>query len=126
VFTTHRRTIVAVDDDPDIRELVCLSLRTTGHQVLGADCGRAALDLLDTHAVDLLVLDVMMPGMSGLEVARRVRGVTDDGPPILMVSALGSDRDVAAAMAAGADDYLPKPFGVRELLDRVVTLLAQG
>ena len=119
-----QKTILAVDDDSDLLELVCLGLGTTGHRVVPASSGDLALGELARRSVDLLVLDVMMPGMSGLEVARRVRsGPGGPGPAILMLSALGSPQDVAQAVEAGADDYLTKPFAVRELVTRAVTLL---
>jgi CheY-like chemotaxis protein len=119
-----RKTILAVDDDADLLELVCLSLGTTGHRVLDATSGEQALEHLARHHVDLIVLDVMMPGMSGLEVARRVRsGPLTPGPAILMLSALGSPEDLERAYAAGANDYLTKPFAVRGLVQRAVDLL---
>jgi CheY-like chemotaxis protein len=123
-MTMDRKTILAVDDDADLLELVCLSLGTTGHQVLAATSGEQALEQLSRHDVDLVVLDVMMPGMSGLEVARRVRsGPLSPGPAIMMLSALGGPEDLERAYAAGADDYLTKPFAVRTLVQRAVSLL---
>ena len=120
-----RKTILAVDDDAGVLELVSTSLRSTGHRVLTAASGSGALARLAGGDVDLLVLDVMMPGMSGIEVARRVRLLAGADPRILVLSALGSHEDVERALAEGADDYLVKPFAVRELLQRAVSLLSR-
>ncbi|WP_139981757.1 response regulator transcription factor [Nocardioides litoris] len=116
-----RKTILAVDDEPDVLELLSVTLGTTGHQVRTAATGQEALAHLD--GADLLVVDVMMPGLSGLDLARRVSDGPTPRPRILMLSALGSPDDVRRGYDAGADDYLAKPFAVRELVDRALALL---
>ncbi|MCT1385755.1 response regulator transcription factor [Brachybacterium sp. p3-SID1565] len=119
--------ILVVDDDPDIRELVSLKLRSSGHEVTPVASGEAARDtLLDgsTAPVDLAVVDHMMPGMTGVDLLRlwRSEGST---LRVLMLTARSQERDLEAGFAAGADDYLTKPFSPRELAARVTALLAR-
>ena len=116
--------LLVVDDDDDIRELLTLALGIAGHEILTASDGPAALDVLAAETVDLMVLDVSMPQMSGLEVARRVRATEPAPEPIiLMLSAMGDPDDIAAGMAAGADSYATKPFSIPSLTRTVSTLL---
>lgn len=116
--------ILVADDDPDVLDLVCFALRGAGHEAVAARDGGEALTRALGGEFDLLVLDVMMPVMTGLDV---VAGVRSDAevvqPPVLMLSALSSQADVRAGRAAGADDYLSKPFSVVELVRRVRALL---
>ena len=117
--------LLVVDDD-DIRELISLALGIAGHEVLTASDGPAALDVLDSEPVDLIVLDVSMPQMSGLEVARRVRATPPATEPlILMLSAMGDPSDIAAGLASGADSYATKPFSI-PALQRTVEELLEG
>jgi two-component system, OmpR family, phosphate regulon response regulator PhoB len=116
--------LLVVDDDDDIRELLSLALGMAGHQVLTAADGPAALDVLDAEPVDLMVLDVSMPQMSGLEVARQVRSTPPSREPlILMLSAMGDPDDIAAGLASGADSYATKPFTIPTLTQAVERLL---
>jgi DNA-binding response OmpR family regulator len=116
--------LLVVDDDDDIRELVSLALGMAGHQVLTARDGPAALDVLGAEPVDLMVLDVSMPQMSGLEVARRVRATPPSPEPlILMLSAMGDPGDITAGLASGADSYATKPFSIPALTQAVEELL---
>jgi DNA-binding response OmpR family regulator len=116
--------LLVVDDDEDIRELLSLALGIAGHQVLTASDGPAALDVLEAERVDLMVLDVSMPQMSGLEVARRVRATHPPGEPlILMLSAMGDPDDIAAGLESGADSYATKPFTIPALTQAVERLL---
>ncbi|MCD4525173.1 response regulator transcription factor [Nocardioides sp. cx-173] len=118
--------VLIVDDDEDIRELLSLALRIAGHDVLTASDGPAALDVLDAEPVDLMVLDVSMPQMSGLEVARRVRASPRSPEPlILMLSAMADPGDIAAGLASGADSYATKPFSI-PVLTQAVDELLQG
>ena len=118
--------LLVVDDDDDIRELLTLALGIAGHQVLTASDGPAALDVLGTEDVDLMVLDVSMPQMSGLEVARRVRSTPPSTEPlILMLSAMGDPDDIAAGLASGADSYATKPFTIPALTQTVERLLQE-
>jgi two-component system response regulator MprA len=115
-------TVLVVDDEPDIRELVRLNLEIDGHIVFTAGDGAEALELAVGEHPDLVVLDVMMPGLDGLEVCRRLRA-GDEDVPILMLTARDTVPDRVAGLDAGADDYLIKPFAFDELLARVRALL---
>lgn len=118
--------LLVVDDDEDIRELLSLALGVAGHEILTASDGPEALDVLAAEPVDLMVLDVSMPQMSGLEVARRIRATPPASEPlILMLSAMGDPDDIAAGLAAGADTYATKPFNIRSLTRAVDTLLRE-
>ena len=112
-----QQVILVVDDEAPMRKYVASNLKARGYQVLTADDGTEALKLIDEHPIDLLILDIMMPGPDGLEVLARVR--RDMNVPVLMLSARGREGDKVEALDAGADDYLTKPFGVEELLARV-------
>jgi two-component system OmpR family response regulator len=119
----HQSTLIAaVEDDPEIRLLVAALLTREGFEV--ATCQNAEdLDrLLARRRVDLVLLDLMLPGEDGLSICRRVR-VEPDAPPILMVTAKGEDLDRVIGLEIGADDYLPKPFNPRELVARVKAIL---
>ena len=117
---------MVAEDDPDLLELVVSALRLTGHDVIAARDGMQAVALLRTRSVELAVLDVLMPRMTGIEVLREVRGDRAlPQPAVLMLSALCSRADMRAGYVAGADDYLAKPFDLRELLDRVDALLTE-
>jgi DNA-binding response OmpR family regulator len=122
-----RPTLLVAEDDPDLLELLVAALRMTGHEVLPARDGMQALALLRSRPIDLAVLDVLMPRMTGLEVVREVRTDTsiEQQPVLLMLSALCSRSDVRAGLIAGADDYLAKPFDLGELIDRVDVLLTE-
>jgi DNA-binding response OmpR family regulator len=110
-------TVLVVDDEPETLKYVGANLRIRGYDVLTAADGRAALEEFDRSDVDLVVLDVMMPGLDGFQVCQAIREQSD--VPILMLSARGQERDIVRALDLGADDYLTKPFGVEELLARV-------
>ena len=120
------RTVLVAEDDRDIRELLDILLVDSGYHPLLARNGQEALDLSREHVVHLALLDVAMPGgMSGIEVTRRLRAEpATRALPVLLLSALAQERDVAAGMAAGADEYLVKPFEPAVLLERVRFLLA--
>jgi DNA-binding response OmpR family regulator len=119
-------TLLVAEDDPDVLELIVSALRLTGHEVIAARDGMQAVALLRTREVELAVLDVLMPRMTGIEVLREIRGDSSlPQPAVLMLSALCSRADMRAGFVAGADDYLAKPFDLRELLDRVDTLLTE-
>src|SRR6516164_9391344 len=107
--------VLVVDDDAAIRRSLERGLRLSGFTVLVAADGAAALDLVGTASPDVLVLDVSMPGLSGIEVCRRIRTEGDE-TPVLMLSALDELADRVAGLQAGADDYLIKPFALEELV----------
>lgn len=113
-------TILVVDDEPDLLELVAYNLRQAGHEVLTASDGVRALEMVRARAPDVIVLDVMMPGLSGLEVARRLRSQTGTASiPIVMLTARAEERHEIEGLQAGADDYVTKPFSMQVLLARV-------
>jgi two-component system KDP operon response regulator KdpE len=110
-------TILLIDDEPQIRRVLRTSLVSQGAGVLEAQDGEEALRLLREHTVDLILLDMNMPGMGGLDTCRAIRNAWD--VPIIVVSVRDSDRDKVAALDAGADDYVSKPFSFDELMARI-------
>ena len=112
--------IFLVDDDPDVRELVAYKLVQCGHEVLSAANGQEALALVPGAKPALLLLDVMMPGMSGFEVLEQLRSRADTKLlPIIMLTAKAQDTDTERGFTLGANDYVFKPFSPRELVNRV-------
>jgi len=119
--------ILVADDDADIRLLVVMRLQHSGHDVTGVGDGRAAVDACRDGDQDLVVLDLMMPGMDGLAACRELRAdPTTAKTPVILLTARAQASDVEAGMAAGADDYVTKPFSPRELAQRVDLLLSGG
>lgn len=116
--------ILVVDDDDDIRELLSISLGIDGHIVEDARDGFLALDVLAEGGFDLVVLDVNMPHLNGLQVVSRLRSLPlSPQPRVLMLSALATSADVEAGLAAGADEYATKPFQIRQIGQYVDRLL---
>ncbi len=109
--------ILVVDDDPPSVKMISFLLREEGYEVVSADNGESALELIDREAPDLVILDVMMPHLDGFEVCRRIRQKQD--VPVIFLSAKGETVDKVAGLELGADDYLAKPFEPAELLARV-------
>jgi two-component system KDP operon response regulator KdpE len=109
--------ILIVDDEPNILATVAPLLRSNGYDVLSAMTGHAALDTVDRDKPDLIVLDLGLPDLDGIEVCRQVR--QGSAAPIIVLSARGAEGDKVAALDAGADDYVTKPFGAEELLARI-------
>jgi DNA-binding response OmpR family regulator len=119
-----RRTVLVVEDEQNIRDLICLHLGVEGYTCVAVASGTEALDLTGKQAFDLIVLDLMLPGVDGLSVCRAVRrGAINHDVPILMLTARREESDKVLGLDSGADDYLTKPFGVRELLARVRALM---
>jgi two-component system response regulator MprA len=114
--------ILVVDDEPAVRDAVRRALSFEGYDVQIAAEGTEALDLLATEQVDAVVLDILMPDVSGLDVCRRLRA-SGDTTPVLLLTARGQVADRVAGLDAGADDYLAKPFALQELLARLRALL---
>jgi len=119
-------TILVVDDEARIREVIQYALTQDGHAVELAADGEAAWTRVQAGGVDLLVLDVLMPGLDGLSLCRRLRATPDGGPPIVFLSSRGEELDRVLGLELGGDDYLPKPFGPRELVTRVNTVLRRA
>jgi DNA-binding response OmpR family regulator len=118
-------SVLIADDDADICALVATILNRAGFHVTTVDGGVPALALARDQHVNLYVLDVRMPDMSGLDLCRQLKANGATAGPVLLVSAESSQEDVAAGFAAGCDDYLPKPFSSSELIRRVDQLLAR-
>jgi two-component system phosphate regulon response regulator PhoB len=116
--------ILVVDDEPDLLELVRLNLRQAGYEVVTAETGREALECLRRSRPELMVLDLMLPDLSGSEVCRRVRSDPEtSGLPIIMLTAKADEVDRVVGLELGADDYVTKPFSPRELVLRVRAVL---
>jgi len=114
--------VLVVDDEPAIRRFLRTSLEVQGYRVFEADDGGAALDAMRRNAVDLLVLDLGLPGIDGFEVIRRLRAA-GSSVPIVVLSSRTDERGKVEALDLGADDYVTKPFGIDELLARIRTAL---
>ncbi len=117
-------TVLLVDDDREILLLVSRFLRANGFRVLTARNGAEMMAALPTGGIELVVLDVMLPGASGLDLCRELR--RDNPVPIIMLTAKGDEVDRIVGLEMGADDYLPKPFNPRELLARIRAVLRRG
>jgi DNA-binding response OmpR family regulator len=113
--------VLIVDDEPNIREVVGLYLRRDGHDVVSAADGEEALEVFRESEPDLVVLDLMLPKISGLEVCRRMRAVRR--VPLIMLTARGEEEERIVGLSLGADDYVVKPFSPRELAARVAAVL---
>ena len=116
--------LLVVDDDAELRELTQEYLRQQGFNVATVDSGESMDAYLSANDVDLLILDLMLPGEHGLSIAQRLKKRAD--LPIIIVSAQGDDVDRIVGLEVGADDYLPKPFNPRELLARVRAVLRRS
>ena len=120
-------TALVVEDELNIRELVCLHLRLEHFTCVEAEDGPAALELARSRPFDLIVLDVMLPGLDGVTVCRAIRRESlNTRTPVLMLTARREEADKVLGLDSGADDYLTKPFGVRELMARVRALLRRS
>ncbi len=123
-MVTHVRKILVAEDEAALRDFVSRNLRVRGFAVVEASNGLEAIAVWENEQPDLLILDLMMPRMDGLEVCRRVR--EHSTVPIIVLTALDTESDKVAALDLGADDYLTKPFGVEELLARVRAALRRS
>lgn len=119
--------ILIADDEPDLVELVAINLKAAGYDPIPASNGLEALRLVRDLLPDLVILDVMMPELSGIEVARRIRAdPRTQSVPVLMLTARTTENDQVSGLAAGADDYITKPFSMRVLLARVEAALRRA
>jgi two-component system alkaline phosphatase synthesis response regulator PhoP len=115
-----RETILVVEDEDDIRELLKYNLEKEGYQVFGAATGEEALKQVRHRLPDLILLDLMLPGIDGLEVCRRIKGEAQTRHlPIVMLTAKGEETDIVTGLELGADDYVTKPFSTRVLVARL-------
>ncbi len=117
-------TILVVDDEPQIRRVMLTTLASQGYTVIEARSGEEALEKIRGERPDLFLLDVNLPGISGLETCREIRSTSD--APIIMLTVRNSERDKVQALDAGADDYVVKPFGVEELMARIRAALRRA
>ncbi len=125
-FVTMSKTILVVDDDPDLCEILSYNLQSAGYDTIIAHSGIDALKV-EFSQVDLALLDVMMPAMSGIEVAFNLRTREDaKSVPIIFLTALDSEQDMLDGFDAGADDYISKPFSVKELMARIKAVLSRS
>ncbi len=120
----RKTTVLTADDDPQLLRLIARNLELEDYQVLVASDGQQALEQIEQHAPDLVLLDVMMPRMDGFAVCQRVREFS--AVPIIIVTARGQDQDKVRGLDLGADDYLTKPFSIEELLARVRAVLRRA
>jgi two-component system KDP operon response regulator KdpE len=120
----RRLTVLVAEDERPLRDFVRRNLEVRGYRVLAAGNGLGALALFNSESVDLVVVDLMMPQMDGLEVIRRIRQVSQT--PVIVLSAMDEESDKVSALNLGADDYLTKPFGVDELLARIQAVIRRS
>jgi DNA-binding response OmpR family regulator len=119
--------VLVVDDDPHIRELVRMKLQSAGHEVITAEDGQEGYDTALRELPGLVLLDIAMPRMTGLEVCEKLRNEESTANlPIVLITARSSESDVEKGFAAGADDYITKPFSPRELLARLEAILERA
>lgn len=119
------KQFLVVEDNYDIANLVSMHLQDLGAEVQLASDGNVGLSLAQKKRFDLIILDLMLPGIDGLEICRRLRG-SDNDTPILMLTAKSAELDRVVGLEMGADDYLPKPFSVRELVARAKAILRRA
>ncbi len=115
-------TILVVEDEADIRKILGFNLRSEGYEVVEAGSAEEALNLL-SDSVSLILLDIMLPGMSGLEMTRKLRQERGNATPIIFLTALGAESDILNGFSSGAGDYISKPFSFNELNARIKAIL---
>ena len=121
------KNIIVVEDDLDIRELISFNLANEGHQVFEANDGEVGIDKARNNNPDLILLDLMLPGIQGLDVCRIIKSNQETKEiPIIMVTALGQEEDIVKGLETGADDYITKPFSIKVLIARVNAVLKRS
>jgi len=121
------KNIIVVEDDLDIRELISFNLANEGHQVFEANNGEVGIDKARNNNPDLILLDLMLPGIQGLDVCRIIKSNQETKEiPIIMVTALGQEEDIVKGLETGADDYITKPFSIKVLIARVNAVLKRS
>jgi len=122
-----KATILVVDDEEDIRELLELNLVQEGYKVLSCETGEEALEIAGSKLPTLIILDLMLPGIDGLEVCKKLKGtLKTEHIPIVMLTAKGEETDIVTGLELGADDYITKPFSGKVLIARVRRILRKG
>ncbi|HVS13532.1 MAG TPA: response regulator [Thermoanaerobaculia bacterium] len=122
-----REKIVVIEDEPDILEVLSFNLKREGYEVVSATTGGAGLETVARESPDLVLLDLLLPGVDGLDVCRRLRSEPATARiPVIMVTAKGEESDVVLGLGVGADDYIQKPFSPRELVARVKAVLRRA
>ena len=122
-----KQKIIVVEDEPDLVDVVTYNLKREGYLVLAAQRGDEGLNLIRSERPDLVLLDLMLPGMDGLSICRQMKSDSSLSEiPIIIASAKGEESDVVIGLEMGADDYLAKPFSPRELLARIKAVLRRG
>jgi two-component system, OmpR family, alkaline phosphatase synthesis response regulator PhoP len=122
-----RQSVLVVEDEEDIRELISYNLLKEGYRVSGVATGEDALSAVESKAPDLILLDIMLPGLDGLRVCRRLKDSPRfDSIPIIMLTAKGEEPDIVAGLNMGADDYITKPFSPKVLLARMQAVLRRA
>jgi len=120
-----KKTILIVDDEADIRQILSFNIGNAGYQVEESPSAEEAMDILAEKDIDLILLDVMLPGISGYKLAENLRA-NGNNVPIIFLTALGSERNLIAGFDSGGDDYVSKPFSIKELLARVEAVLRRS
>jgi len=123
----QNKNILVVEDDPDIKELISFNLSNQGHQVFEANNGELGIEKAREKIPDLILLDLMLPGIHGLDVCRIIKADQETKDiPIIMVTAMGQEEDIVKGLETGADDYITKPFSIKVLLARVSAVLRRS
>ena len=123
----QKPSLLIVEDEEDILALLHFNLIKAGYNVTCAACGEEALHILQQQTPDLILLDLMLPGISGLEICERLRDTPETAQlPIIMLTACGEEEDIVRGLELGADDYVTKPFSIKVLLARIQTVLRRG
>jgi DNA-binding response OmpR family regulator len=126
-MTIRNEQIAVIEDEGDILEMIAYNLAREGYKVVSARDGEGGLELVRQEAPDLVLLDLMLPKLDGIEVCRQLKhDPLTRGIPIVMVTAKGEESDIVLGLGVGADDYIPKPFSPKELLARVRAVLRRG
>lgn len=122
-----KERILSIEDETDIQELIRYNLQREGYEVYGSDNGEVGLQLAKTESPSLILLDLMLPGIDGLEICRRLKNDSKTGNiPVIMLTAKSEESDVITGLEVGADDYLPKPFSPKVLIARIRSVLRRS
>ena len=124
---SHQKKILVVEDEEDIRDILLYNLEKSGYQVMSSPTGEEGVKAVRHQEPDLVLLDIMLPGLSGLDVCRILKAHADTAKvPVIMVTAKGEEDDIIKGLELGADDYITKPFKVREVMARIATVFRRS